>query len=198
MWDWDTMLTCKQNSSTAVGKSRSGLPHLLLLSLIRSAKFRTTISRSCRWQPSGLSSLTTADDGHLDLLLSLLPMTAIRIFSSHCWVWSGLQDLLLLSLIWTARFATAESDLDCKICYCRGQSIFVDVSAVGTATFNVATVNMHNSLNTVAKVLACLQHHVWSEDVVPLLQRNIEKTITSNNTMLMFHTYCLDLLLQDT
>ncbi len=60
------------------------------------------------------------------------------------------------------------------------------MSAIVMATFYVATVGMHNSLNMVAKVLVCLQHHVWSEDDVPLLKRNIEKTITSNNTMFNF------------
>ncbi len=67
--------------------------------------------------------------------------------------------------------------------------MFIDMSAVVTATFYVATVSMHNSLNTVVKVLVCLQHYVQREDVVPLLKRNIEQTITSNNTMLHFiHT----------
>ncbi len=77
-------------------------------------------------------------------------------------------------------------------------AIFIDMSAVVTATFYVATISMHNLLKTVAKLLACLQHHVWSKDVVPLLKRNIEQTITSNNTMFTFHMYCLDSLLQGT
>ncbi len=37
---------------------------------------------------------------------------------------------------WAATFATAESDLDCKISYCRGQSMFIDMSAVVMVTFH--------------------------------------------------------------
>ncbi len=96
----------------------------------------------------------------------------------------------------SASVATAESDLDCKI-FLLPRAMFIDMSAVVTATFYVATVDMHKSLIMVAKVLACLQHHVQSEDV-PLLERNIEQTITSNNAMFTFHTYWLDSLLQDT
>ncbi len=73
--------------------------------------------------------------------------------------------------------------------------MFIDMSVVVAATFYVATISMHNLLNMVMKVLPSLQHHVWSEDVVPLLKRNIGKTIASNNTMITFHTYCLDSLL---
>ncbi len=56
-------VTCKQNSSKMVGKSRSGLPRLVLLRPIRSAKLRSA-----------------------DCLLSLLLMTAIwTAFSQYFW-----------------------------------------------------------------------------------------------------------------
>ncbi len=63
-------LTGKQNSSTAVGKFWSGLPHSLLRSLIRSAKLRSP-----------------------DCPISFQPMTAIwTVFSRSCWGWSGPQN----------------------------------------------------------------------------------------------------------
>ncbi len=109
----------------------------------------------------------------LDCLLSLL-LSVIR--SQDDW---NDQDLdcflsLLLRLMRSASLATAKSDLDCKI-FQQLRAMFIDMPAVVMATFYVATVSMHNLLNTVAKVLACLQHHVQSEDVVPFLKRNIEQ-----------------------
>ena len=78
-------VTCKQNSSTTDGKSRSRLPHLLLLRLIRSAKLRSP-----------------------DCPISLLLMTAIRTaFARSCWGRSGPQS----SRVRSPSLATAGDDL---------------------------------------------------------------------------------------
>ncbi len=98
----------------------------------------------------------------------------------RCWGWSGLQDLLLLRLIWTATLLLLRLIWTATLLLLRliwtatlllQREVFIRTSTVVTTTFNVATIGMHNSLNTVAKVLACLQHHVLIEDVVPLLKK---------------------------
>ncbi len=91
-------LTGRQNSSTTIRKSRSGLPHSLLVRVIQAAfslycwvwsvpqssGVRTAFSRYCRWRSSGLPSLATSESDQ-DCLLSLLQSLIRTVFSRYCW-----------------------------------------------------------------------------------------------------------------
>ncbi len=130
-WQGDT-LTGKQNSSTTVGKSWSGLLHLLLLRLIRSSKLRspTALSRYCWWWQLGLLSLTPADDGHPDCLFSLMQMTANQTaFSRYCWGWSGHWTASRFpDCHWWILFTCQNATLSHSFCY------FMECSNVSSRT----------------------------------------------------------------
>ncbi len=104
---------------------------------------------------------------------------------------SGLQDSLLPSVIWTARFV-AQDDLDCYVLL---TAMFILKSVVVAVPFNVVTVCTHHSLNMVMKMLTRLQHLVSSKDVLIFLESNMQINDISNITTLTFHAYCPDVLL---
>ncbi len=84
-------LTGKQHISTTVGKSWSGLPHLLLLSLIR-----TIFSHYCQWRSSGLSSLATAGDDQVPKAPEVVrALTTLK-------TWMLLMKISILRFHWKA------------------------------------------------------------------------------------------------
>ena len=50
------------------------------------------------------------------------------------------------------------------------RTIFIYISVVVMASFNVATVCIDHQLDLVAEMLTCLQHRVWGEDVLHSLK----------------------------